>query len=213
MEKKKEDKKEHILNVAEKVFAEYGYEGASTRLLASEAGVNMAMLNYYFGSKDGLLKAVLERRIASLRAALEVVRDEQISSWEKITKIIEVYLNRVLSNNCFHRLIQRELSLAQRSELSEFISDNVLMNLHVIRDVLEEGIQNGSFRQVDVEMTIAGILGTKYYIVNSSQVASKLLGKDAQDQDVMEQEIKPRIRQYLLDYLKAYLLKHDSENE
>lgn len=46
MDSKKEDKKEHILNTAERVFAEYGYEGASTRLLAGEAGVNMAMLNY-----------------------------------------------------------------------------------------------------------------------------------------------------------------------
>ena len=69
-EKEKIDKKEHLLNVAERVFGEMGYDGASTRVLAQEAGVNMAMLNYYFGSKDGLLKAVVERRMSLLPAGV-----------------------------------------------------------------------------------------------------------------------------------------------
>ncbi|WP_439883172.1 TetR/AcrR family transcriptional regulator [Pontibacter sp. MBLB2868] len=213
MEKRKEDKKEHILNIAEKVFSEYGYEGASTRLLANEACVNMAMISYYFGSKDGLLKAVLERRIAGLRKELEEVRDQDIVSWKKISMVIDVYLNRVLSNNCFYRLINRELSLAQRSELGEFISDSIMRNVHVFKEVIEEGIQNGSFNPVDVEMTIASILGTMYYMVNSSQVASKMLDKDFLDPEVVQHEIRPRIKQYLLDYLKAYLLKNESENK
>ena len=45
------------------VFADLGYDGASTRLISSEAGVNMAMLNYYFGSKEGLFVAIFERKM------------------------------------------------------------------------------------------------------------------------------------------------------
>ena len=63
MEKDKADKKDHILDVAEKVFSEFGYDGSSTRLISSEANVNMAMLNYYFGSKEGLFIAIFERKI------------------------------------------------------------------------------------------------------------------------------------------------------
>jgi AcrR family transcriptional regulator len=63
MEKEKTDKKDHILDVAERVFAELGYDGASTRLISGEARVNMAMLNYYFGSKEGVFLAIFERRI------------------------------------------------------------------------------------------------------------------------------------------------------
>jgi AcrR family transcriptional regulator len=63
MDKDKIDKKDHILDVAERVFSELGFDGASTRVISGEAGVNMAMLNYYFGSKEGLLLAVFRRGI------------------------------------------------------------------------------------------------------------------------------------------------------
>ncbi|PSR53644.1 TetR/AcrR family transcriptional regulator [Adhaeribacter arboris] len=201
------DKKEHIIEIAERVFGEVGYEGASTRYLATEAGVNIAMLNYYFGSKDGLLKAVLERRINTLRQALLAIKEKPISSWEKLTQAIDIYLDRVLANNCFHRLIQRELSLNQRPEIISTITEQVLNNIDAIRAIIQEGIDNGTFRPVDVEMTIASILGTKYYISNSTHISSRLLHMDLNDPDVLEAQLRPRIKHFILDYLQAYLLK------
>ncbi|QNF31493.1 TetR/AcrR family transcriptional regulator [Adhaeribacter swui] len=202
----KQDKKEYILEVAERVFSELGYEGASTRYLATEAGVNMAMLNYYFGSKDGLLKAVLERRINVLRQALLAIKEKPISAWEKLMQAVDVYLERVLKNNGFHRLIQRELSLNQRPEITQTITEQVLQNTKVLKDIIQEGIDDGSFRPVDAEMTIASILGTKYYISNSSHISSRLLQVDLTGENVME-VLKPRMKHFLQDFLQAYLLK------
>src|SRR3954470_23642712 len=102
MDKDKIDKKDHILDVVEKVFSELGFDGASTRMISGEAGVNMAMLNYYFGSKEGLFLAVIERKITSFQNILQVLGNkENISSWEKIESYIEIYGDRVVSNNCF----------------------------------------------------------------------------------------------------------------
>ena len=56
------DPKNEILDAAETAFAQLGYEGASMRHIASKAGANLATLYYHFGSKDGLLEAVLQRR-------------------------------------------------------------------------------------------------------------------------------------------------------
>ncbi|WP_347159110.1 TetR/AcrR family transcriptional regulator [Pontibacter chitinilyticus] len=205
----KEDKKEHILDTAEKVFAKLGYEGASTRLLASEAGVNMAMINYYFGSKDGLMEAVLQRRISGMRMKLEEVKETGSSSWDKLIKALEIYLNRVSNNNCFHRIIHREISLNQRSEMSSILADSVFANVQTIINIMKEGVEDGTFRKVDVEMTAISILGTIYYIVNSSQVSARVLHADLQDSNVMENEARPRIKKFLYDYLQAYLLNHD----
>ena len=72
MDKDKIDKKDHILDVAERVFSELGFDGASTRTISGEAGVNMAMLNYYFGSKEGLFLAVFQRKIEPLHAEFDV---------------------------------------------------------------------------------------------------------------------------------------------
>jgi AcrR family transcriptional regulator len=58
--------KVRILNVAEKLFARQGFHTASLRMLTKEAGVNLAAVNYHFGSKEELIKAVIERRMRPL---------------------------------------------------------------------------------------------------------------------------------------------------
>ncbi|HUA78151.1 MAG TPA: TetR family transcriptional regulator, partial [Acetobacteraceae bacterium] len=56
-----EDTRLRILRAALEVFAAEGYEGASTRLLAQRAGVNLPAIQYYFGSKEGLYTAVIDQ--------------------------------------------------------------------------------------------------------------------------------------------------------
>src|ERR1700744_3646418 len=112
MNKDKIDKKDHILDVAEKVFSELGFDGASTRTISGEAGVNMAMLNYYFGSKEGLFLAVFNRKIISFQDLLKNLgNDDSMSAWEKFKKYIDLYTERVVTNNCFQKLLYQELTM------------------------------------------------------------------------------------------------------
>lgn len=60
------DTKERILDAAERLFAREGFHGTSLRTLTGEAKVNLAAVNYHFGSKEALLEAVFERRILPL---------------------------------------------------------------------------------------------------------------------------------------------------
>ena len=60
------DTKDVILDAAEVLFAEYGYEATSLRDLTQEAGVNLAAVNYHFGGKEQLATAVLARRIGPI---------------------------------------------------------------------------------------------------------------------------------------------------
>lgn len=213
MEKDKIDRKEVILDVAERMFSELGYDGASTRIISKEAEVNVAMLNYYFGSKDGLFTAVFERRVAKFRTILQNINHEQISSWEKIQKCVDYYIDRIVSNSSFHKLMHRELSLTQRSEITKTITDILLTNVMEVKKIIEEGIANGSFRSdVDVEMLIATMFGTKYYIMNSSQLSSVLLQRDVEDAQVVESELKPRMKNHLKNLFKAYLLNENNNN-
>ena len=52
-----------ILDAAEELFMQHGFEGASMRMLTAKAGVNLAAINYHFGSKDALIEAVFHRRL------------------------------------------------------------------------------------------------------------------------------------------------------
>lgn len=60
------DTKERILDAAERLFAEHSYAAVSLRTITAEAGVNLAAVNYHFGSKDALLQAVFLRRAKDL---------------------------------------------------------------------------------------------------------------------------------------------------
>jgi AcrR family transcriptional regulator len=206
-EKEKIDKKEHLLNVAERVFGELGYDGASTRLLAQEAGVNMAMLNYYFGSKDGLLKAVVDRRMTLTRKSFEEISQQETSSWEKILQVVQLYVSRVATSKYFHKILYREISVMRTgSEVTDFVIDNLYANAVHVQQILEEGIRKGEFRPVDVEMTVSSIFGTVTYLINSRRLASKILNLDLLDDQVLQDEMKPRLLAYLQDSLKTHLL-------
>ena len=60
------DKRQQILDAAVELFAEHGFEATSTRMLAAHAGVNVAMINYYFGSKEKLFEALVEDRTTAM---------------------------------------------------------------------------------------------------------------------------------------------------
>src|SRR5476649_671886 len=146
MDKDKIDKKDHILDVAEKVFSDQGFDGASTRSISGEAGVNMAMLNYYFGSKEGLFLAVFERKISSFQALLQNIgSDESMSSWDKLAKCIDNYVDRIIVNNCFQKLINREISMSKRSDLTDKITKILMVNAFEIKKILDEGVKSGGF--------------------------------------------------------------------
>jgi len=65
------DTRERILDAAELMFMQHGYDGTSMRLVTSAAGVNLAAANYHFGSKEALMQAVLRRR-------LEIINQERL---------------------------------------------------------------------------------------------------------------------------------------
>ena len=58
-----------ILDAAEELFMQHGFEGASMRMLTTKAGVNLAAVNYHFGSKDALIEAVFRRRLDPMNEA------------------------------------------------------------------------------------------------------------------------------------------------
>lgn len=207
MEKEKTDKKDHILDVAERIFAEFGYDGASTRAISGEAGVNMAMLNYYFGSKEGVFLAIFERRIAFFQKLLsEIGSEENLSSWEKLNKYIDSYVERVVNNNCFHIMLNREISKTKKTELTDKITHIVMKNVIVFQNIIAEGIKSGDFNQdTDQELLVATIFGTKNYIINTPHISSVVMGYDVLDSQAQDDKLKPRLKKYLKNLLKAYL--------
>lgn len=200
----KSDKRQDILASAEMLFSEFGYEGTSTRQIAKSSGANMAMINYYFGSKEGVFLEIMESRISGFKSQLSQISAEDIPAKEKLMKVVERYADRIFSNIKFHKMMHRELLMTQRPEMFSQIKEAMACNRQVIEDIINKGIQEGVFREVDVRMSIASIMGTITLVATSPSKVSDVDNLDWMDPTQVE-PFKNRLVSHLQDLIITHL--------
>jgi AcrR family transcriptional regulator len=202
-----EDKREVLLKTAARLFGEKGFEAVSTRTLAEEAKVNIAMIAYYFGSKEGLFKAMIEERFPKSISQLRQIQKKDGNAWDKISAVIDHYTERIMGDGSFHKLIFRELSLEQRPEHRELILAGIEKNWEVIKTYIAEGQETGLFKEdIDVELTIASVFGTVFQLINMPAWTIRLLG-EKDEKFVKSEALKTRIRVHLKEMMKSHLFK------
>ena len=201
------DKKEQILEAAELLFSEHGYEGTTVRKLAMKAGINVAMVSYYFGSKEKLFEALVEYRAGISGKKLAALNQQGYDPGTKIEKLVDLYVDRIFDNHRFHKILQREIALQQRSKMHEVIVNILMRNINEIRKMIEEGQRKKVFRKVDIECTIATLVGTISKVTDSSLLVCKLLKLDPEKNSIFDEKNKKRVKKHLRELLTNHLLK------
>jgi len=95
------DTKRRILSVAEELFAEYGFDAVSLRHITTEAGVNLAAVNYYFGSKEGLVTEVISEHCAPInRQRLSLLAEAETAAKGRalaVETIVDTFVSPVFT--------------------------------------------------------------------------------------------------------------------
>lgn len=165
-----------ILNVSLKLFAEKGFDGTSIRDIAKAADINVAMVSYYFGSKEKLLEAIIIYRVSDFRMILENLQTELISPIEKIKKFVSFYVNMLFQNKDFYQLVHFEMVNQKRAcDFSAFSEINK-KNLKLLQNIIEEGQKNGVFKSNCNSLLIpALVIGTFSQIYNNKKFYIEML--------------------------------------
>jgi AcrR family transcriptional regulator len=100
--------RDRILASALEIFAERGFDGTTTRDIAARAGTNLGLLQYYFGGKERLWRAAVDRVFGALGSALEGVVPEQLERPEQVAEIIRIGVRFIAANPHFVRLMNDE---------------------------------------------------------------------------------------------------------
>ncbi len=201
------DKRVHIIETAMDLFAGKGYEGTSIRDIAEKASVNLAMVNYYFGSKEKLFENIVEYKSAVTRDVLdEILNNKQLSYIQKIEAVIDSYVERLFTHRSFHRLIYQELILNQREDLQRSIVNHLFPNSLIIKSIIESGIKKGEFKKVDIELTIASLIGTINQVLHSRKFCNKLLNKEDDYVPYDDIKFRKRVKNHLKQLMNAHLL-------
>ncbi len=204
------DKKSHILNNALNLFCQKGFDGTSVREIALEADVNLAMINYYFGSKEKLFQDVVEYKAGYLKGIFEeLVNNTQLSAIEKIDVVIDNYVRRIFSNPLFHHLLHRELSLEHRTQMHGKVIDALLGNILIIKKIIEEAIEKKVFRKVDPQLTVCTLIGTINQLAMSNKFSQKLLKESNSSNSYQKKKLTDRVSEHLKQLMRSHLLiKH-----
>lgn len=202
-ENKTQVKIEDILDVAEKLFAEQGFEAVSVREISKAADINVAMISYYFGSKEKLYEDVVNRKLISSEMIEEYIK-QYATYKEKLFAVVDMFINKFFERRNFQNIIFREMAMNQRTAMTELISTRLFQNFSLISEVVAGGIKNKEFKKVDVELTVITIVGVVKTYTTSGLIACKVL-KIEELEEVYNDKHKTRLKKYLRELLVNHL--------
>ena len=195
--------REKILTAAKELFQEKGFEPTTVREIATLAGVNVALINYHFGSKEQLLTQMVEETSAHTLLRLNDITKSGASPLEKLEQMLELFIEKVFSNRQYYQMIHRELSTLQRPELNDQISKPLKRNRDEMLKIIEEGQKKKVFRKdIEIDLTINTIFGLLYQTTHIA-FKNKVYNKQLQDDAIL----KTRLLDYLKEMLKNYLVR------
>ncbi len=194
------DKKNHILQTAEKLFAEKGYDAATVRDIADEAGVNLAMISYYFGSKEKMLESLFHERMVATKLKVEqLMHNDNISPFGKVEIMLDEYIKKVITNQNFYSILLCEQVMKKNHEIIKLLKELKLGYATMFRELVKEGQKKKVFKKnIDVVLALGTMTGT---------VTQIMITKDHYIdfhnlQNLSGEEINIRLHTTLLEHLK-----------
>jgi AcrR family transcriptional regulator len=193
------DSKERILTCAEEVFAKKGFAGARTQEIAELAGVNKAMIYYYFESKEKLLREVLQRILFELIALSQDIMNQHLPAIEELEQFYRGFFKYAARHRNFSRLTTMDLGSEGAYLVTMF--ENFFQPLFERgARAIERGVARGEFRAVDARQFLVSIYGMTISYFADAQFVNILMGEDALSDELVERRLE-----HLLDLIFAGL--------
>jgi AcrR family transcriptional regulator len=201
------EKQMGIIDSAEKLFAVTGFDGTSVRDIAKEAGVNIAMISYYFGSKEKLMEAVFEQRTTRMRLKVEnLMKDSSITNLAKVNILIDDYVDKFISQQEFHKIMMREQLIEKDTPVAALIHELKKRHLHSIKQLIQDGQKSGEFKKnIDVVLMMTTMVGTVCQMISSQRFYREMNHLEHMDDAVFKKHIRKKLSNHLKFLFKITL--------
>jgi AcrR family transcriptional regulator len=205
------DKQIQIIETAEKLFADKGFSGTSVRDIADEADINLAMISYYFGSKEKLLEALFTHRMDGTTVKLEsMLENKELTPLEKVNMMIDFFIEKFHSQTCFHKIMTREQVASQRTTTTELIQQLKKHNQKLVKAIITDGQKSGDFvKNVDVPILMATLVGTVGNLVTTQHFYREINNLQEMPDEQFQKLMKKKISTHLKFIFKA-ILTHEA---
>ncbi|MFC7393635.1 forespore capture DNA-binding protein RefZ [Scopulibacillus cellulosilyticus] len=149
--------KDEVIESAIRLFNMNGYNGTSVRAIATEAGVNVALVSYYFGGKKGLLEylmsSFLEGYIHHLEQAITETELPAAGINERLLKIADKLIRYQQEYFYLARFVHREMTL-DSVLIRELMSTYLMKEKYMFEKVFEAGIETGQIKNMPIDLLV-----------------------------------------------------------
>ena len=204
-----EESRQAILKAALAEFASQGIAGARTDTIAEAAGVNKALLYYYFEDKEGLYRACMEHVFSGLMDRARPVLAAPGNSLDKLVRYAVTHFDYIAEAPSYSRIIQGELMRASvgKSPHIQYLGEKYFKKfMEALMTVLTDGIRRGEIRQVDPGNTVVSIIGLIVFYFVSTPVA-RAIGRH---EPLSPESLRAR-RLALVDHITAILRPENTQ--
>jgi TetR/AcrR family transcriptional regulator len=188
---KTEDSRAAILRAAISAFAEQGEAGARTDTIARAAGVNKALLHYYFGTKEALYGAVLEEVFTGLAERFRQVLQGPGTQGERLLRYYLAHFDHLADSSTFARLLGHELMRVRAGQPSR-ISQIVTLCFGPLHAALcatvAEGMESGELRRLEPGLVVLSLTGVNVFYFISAPFFREISGRDPRDPDMLARQ-------------------------
>lgn len=209
------EKQLHIMDVATDLFAEHGFTRTSVREIAEAAGVNVAMISYYFGSKEQLLEALFDLNMSKKEEKWEIVyNNKKASPVEKVRMLIEGVVSSIFDNLKFNQIQVRQttIEIDRNSPIFSKIVAFRKRSREKMQLVIEEGQNIGVFKKnVDVILLSCVFIGTINHAITNTPYYSELYNIPEDDRLAYRKNFLNKLTNELISIITIYLT-HDVES-
>ncbi|MEP7106345.1 MAG: TetR family transcriptional regulator [Ferruginibacter sp.] len=195
------DKQIQIIETAERLFAERGFDGTSVRDIADDAGINVAMISYYFGSKEKLMEALFELRVGSVKIRVEsLIKDESLTPIEKVNMLIDEHIDRVMQKQCFYKIMIGVQVTNKNPAILKAANNVKIRNAEVVSELIRDGQKKGVFKKkIDVVLMLNTMVGT----VSQSIMSQRYYREFNKQQDIPDEEFEVILKRKLSIHIKT----------
>ncbi|HEX2628693.1 MAG TPA: TetR family transcriptional regulator [Chitinophagaceae bacterium] len=201
------DKQVQIIHAAEKLFADRGFDGTSVRDIADAAGVNLAMISYYFGSKEKLMEAMFNLRSQASRLQLEnMIQNTAMEPMQKVELLIDQYIEKLMGNQCFHRVFVREQMVNKNGFIADQIHQLKKKNLELVKQLIQQGQKKGVFvKNIDIPLLMTTMTGTISQLITTEHYYREMNDLQSLSEEEYQKHIRKKLSQHLKRIFKAVL--------
>ncbi len=195
------DTEQRIFEAARDVFHEQGYDGARMQEIAERAGINKAMLHYYYRSKDKLFEAVF--RVAALKVipkVVDIVKGE-MSIDDKLTAVVAAYIDLLRSNPHLPGFVIQELRRNPTS-LRKFIGAQARGAFEHLAKDIDEAIARGEIRPIAAEHLLTNVIALCVFPFIARPMLETASGMDAAAFDAFLEERREEVAKFIRDALR-----------